>query len=210
LKLANLDLSLEQTIESLRYKTGGRFQERDNSFSKPVKSKSSDKTWFEESVSPNLVFSEEVGQFLYWLAVTLDLDRSIVSKCFRTVSFLTHIQRHKGKHQVIKIMKEMKLCVLRVLSGKPLLKDSVKFNRISEVGIPTRLYDLIDLIHGTPEEIRFLLSFLTISRSIFIKPTLNLSTITEEGKEFVLKPKIVKGFLHEIYRICKRNNKNYH
>lgn len=109
---------------------------------------------------------------------------------------------------VIKIMKEMKLCVLRVLSGRPLTRTLVKFNRISKVGIPTRLYDLIDLLKGTSEEIRFLLSFLTISRTIFLKPTLDLSTIIEEGKEFTIDRKLVRSFIHQIQRICSKNGLN--
>jgi len=124
------------------------------------------------------------------------------------VSYLTHVQKHKGKKQVVLIMKEMKLCVLRRLSQVPLSRDQVKFVKLRNNGIPSRLYELIDLLQGGREEIRFLLSFLTISRSITLKPVLNVSTIVDNGQDFTVPKSELKSFLHTCSNICRKKDIN--
>jgi hypothetical protein len=180
------------------------------------------KTWFgEKKFSSNLVFHEGVGHFLKWLLVTLGLDSSLLSTLFKTVSFLTHVEKNRGKRKVIKIMKEMKLCVLRFLSGNPLNRETVQEIRIRKDGIPSRLYDLIDLLkRGGKEEIRFIISFLSISRTVVLKPALDLTTIVEPGKAFDIPERHLRSFLYTLSNICKRKDlrgffvcpkfKNYH
>lgn len=196
------------TRERVRHCNKGKsFKTKKKSHSRS-KSPSAKKTWFGGIYFTDQVFSEEVGHFLEWLAVSLALDRSILSKCFRTVLYLTHVQRHKGKKQVVLIMKEMKLCVLRVLSEVPLSRDNIKYVKLRYNGIPSRLYDLIDLIRGGKEEIRFLLSFLTISRSIILEPRVDVSTIVEHGQPFEVPRTELKSFLHTCSNICRKKDLN--
>lgn len=105
-------------------------------------------------------------------------------------------------------MKEMKLCVLRVLSEVPLSRDNIKYVKLRYNGIPSRLYDLIDLIRGSKEEIRFLLSFLTISRSIILEPRVDVSTIVEHGQPFEVPRTELKSFLHTCSNICRKKDLN--
>jgi len=118
-------------------------------------------------------------------------------------------------------MKEMKLCVLRFLSGNPLTRESIQEIRIRKDGIPSRLYDLIELLKsGNKEELRFIISFLSISRTVVLKPALDLTTIVEPGIAFDLPRNHLKSFLYTLSNTCKKKGlrgffvnpkfKNYH
>lgn len=118
-------------------------------------------------------------------------------------------------------MKEMKLCVLRYLSGNPLKKENVKYVKLRYNGLPSKLYDLIDLIKvGNKEELRFIISFLSISRTVVLKPVLDLTTIVEPGRTFDIPKKFLKSFLFTLKNHCEKKGlkdffkrplfKNYH
>lgn len=153
--------------------------------------------------------------------MSLQLDSSILTKVFRTVSFLTHIQKTRGKRKVVKVMKEMKLCVLRFLAGDPLNRESVEDIKIRKDGIPSRLYDLVELLKSDNKEyFRFIISFLTISRTIILKPILDLTTIVAPGKDFDIPERHLRSFLYTLSNHCKKKGlddffrypkfKNYH
>lgn len=106
------------------------------------------------------------------------------------------------------IMKAMKLCVLRYLSNSPLTKEDMPDIRMRRDGLPSRLFTLIDLIKksNNKEEIRFIISFLSISRTVVLKPALNLTTITSSGKAFDIPKKNLKSFLYTLSNMCRRKD----
>jgi len=140
-----------------------------------------------------------IKTILLWIASLWysDIADDLRRKCINQwISLLGKYIRTKGLRWTIKRIKLIRLVVTRYLSGTPLCVVSDLLG--IKDGFPKSIWFLKELIdRGSPNEIRFVLTLLTVSRAIQCEATPNYDSITNEftGGRTEIDPEFVTKFV---------------
>lgn len=136
---------------------------------------------------------------LLWIASLWysDIDRDLRRKCISSwLALLGKYIRTKGLMWTIKRIKMIRLVVTRYLAGSPLHVVDCLIG-IKE-GFPKAIWFLKELVdNGSPSEIRFVLTLLTVSRAMQCEAQPSYESITDEftGEQSEIDPEFVTKFV---------------
>jgi hypothetical protein len=119
------------------------------------------------NITAKLFTSPEVSHFIKWLTTVLFTRDDLVAPMHDVCKRLSHIQHHKGRSIVVKVIKEARKLLYDYLNGTIGLKKSdILYNRLTSDRLPVHLYELLSHIRSKNKEtLRCVLSLLSCSRS---------------------------------------------
>lgn len=136
---------------------------------------------------------------LVWIASLwfTDVNTALRSRCItKWLSLIGKYIRTKGLVWTIKRIKLIRLITTRYLSGQPLYRVDSLIGL--SLGFPKAIWFIKELVDsGRPNELRFILTLLTISRAITCEAQPNYESITNEStaKFTTIDPEFVTKFV---------------